>query len=217
MEEKSIDELAKILWNYNQLQQVVKKAGVIITLGSQDILVAKKGSELFLNKYAPVILFSGGYGRLSDTSLRKPEAELFADIAMKMGISPKDILIESKSTNSEENLHFSMKTLNERRIVIDSVILVHKPYMERRQFATWKKLFPDIEVVITSPQFPYDEYIKQSGITKEETINIIVGETQRIKLYPNKGFMIYQEIPDDVWEAYEQLVERGFVTQLINE
>jgi hypothetical protein len=38
----------------------------------------------------------------------------------------------------------------------------------------------------------------------------MVGDLQRIKIYPEKGFQIAQEIPDDVWQAYEQLVAMGF-------
>ena len=38
----------------------------------------------------------------------------------------------------------------------------------------------------------------------------MVGDLQRIRLYPDKGFQIHQEIPDDVWKAYEELVEAGF-------
>jgi len=38
---------------------------------------------------------------------------------------------------------------------------------------------------------------------------------QRIKEYPKKGFQIEQEIPDDVWVAYEFLVEAGYTNRLI--
>jgi len=43
----------------------------------------------------------------------------------------------------------------------------------------------------------------------------MIGDLQRIKLYPEKGFQIYQEIPGDVWQAYEQLVKLGFDKHLI--
>jgi uncharacterized SAM-binding protein YcdF (DUF218 family) len=144
MENKSTDELAKILWNYNNLKQPIKKADVIIALGSHDILVAKRGAELYLQKYAPLILFSGGFGRLTAANWTEPEAEVFAKIALKMGVPRKDILIENKSTNTGENLRFSMNLLKEKGLTPKSVILVHKPYMVRRQYATWMKLFPDI-------------------------------------------------------------------------
>ena len=43
----------------------------------------------------------------------------------------------------------------------------------------------------------------------------MVGDLQRIKVYPGKGFQIHQEIPEDVWDAYEQLVRLGFDQHLI--
>jgi len=46
-------------------------------------------------------------------------------------------------------------------------------------------------------------------------IGIMVGDLQRIRLYPAKGFQIHQDIPDDVWRAYEALVEAGYDTHLV--
>lgn len=217
MEDKSTDELAKILWNFNKLHQDIGNADVIISLGSHDTRVAERGAELYLQKYAPLIVFSGGFGRLTADTWTEPEAEIFAAIAMKMGVPEEDILIENKSTNTEENLRFSMDLLKEKGVLPKSVILVHKPYMERRQYATWKKLFPDIEAYITSPQISFEDYVSEAGIPKDDLIHILVGDTQRIKLYPERGFMIPQEIPTDVWNAYEELVKRGYTEQLVKE
>ena len=38
----------------------------------------------------------------------------------------------------------------------------------------------------------------------------MVGDLQRIKLYPALGYQIAQEIPDDVWSAFEELVRAGY-------
>jgi hypothetical protein len=46
-------------------------------------------------------------------------------------------------------------------------------------------------------------------IPLEKVIDIMVGDLQRIKLYAEKGFQVYQEIPTEVWKAYERLVELG--------
>lgn len=43
----------------------------------------------------------------------------------------------------------------------------------------------------------------------------MVGDLQRIKEYPAVGFQIPQDIPSDVWEAYEQLVALGYDEYLI--
>ena len=46
-------------------------------------------------------------------------------------------------------------------------------------------------------------------------IGIMVGDLQRIKLYPARGFQIAQEIPDEVWQAFEGLVHAGYDKYLI--
>ncbi|RPH35134.1 MAG: YdcF family protein, partial [Planctomycetota bacterium] len=41
-------------------------------------------------------------------------------------------------------------------------------------------------------------------------ISIMVGDLQRIRLYPGKGFQVPQEIPPEVWDAYRELVALGY-------
>ena len=43
----------------------------------------------------------------------------------------------------------------------------------------------------------------------------MVGDLQRIKVYAEKGFQVYQEIPSNVWNAYERLVKIGFDKELV--
>jgi hypothetical protein len=43
----------------------------------------------------------------------------------------------------------------------------------------------------------------------------MIGDLQRIIEYPNKGFHIYQEVPKEVFEAYEELIAKGFTKHLI--
>ena len=38
----------------------------------------------------------------------------------------------------------------------------------------------------------------------------MTGDLQRLKLYPSKGFLIEMPIPEQVWNAYEKLIEMGF-------
>ncbi|MDQ6845497.1 MAG: YdcF family protein, partial [Bacteroidota bacterium] len=95
-------------------------------------------------------------------------------------------------------------------------IVVQKPYMERRSYATFKKHWPQKHLLVTSPQIPFDEYAT-SDIPLEKVINIMTGDLQRIRLYPAKGFQIYQEIPAEVWRAYEKLIHAGFNKHLVKE
>jgi hypothetical protein len=59
----------------------------------------------------------------------------------------------------------------------------------------------------------FDEYLENyvnSELSTDDVVSIMVGDLQRIKVYADKGFQIPQEIPDDVWAAYEELISAGY-------
>lgn len=206
--------LARKLWDYHHMDHSLVPSDCILVLGSHDTRVATRGAELYLQGYAPVLVFSGGLGRLTKDMWTETEADLFARIAKDMGVPAEAILVENRSTNTGENILFSQQLLQAHGLNPDTFIVVQKPYMERRSYATFKKHWPSKELMVTSPQIAFEEY-PTDDIPLEKVISIMVGDLQRIKVYPEKGFQIYQEIPNDVWEAYEQLVGLGFDQHLI--
>jgi len=145
---------------------------------------------------------------------QQTEAELFAKIATEKGVPEKAILIENKSTNTGANISFVKAVLAGQNLNPESFILVQKPYMERRTLATFEKNWPEKNFVVTSPQITFENY-PTADIPLEKVIHIMVGDLQRIRIYPEKGFQTYQEIPAGVWLAYERLVSLGFTQQLI--
>ena len=181
----------------------------ILALGSHDLRVADRAAELYLEGWAPLLVFSGGLGNLTSDIWTVPEADQFAAIAMQKGVPQSAILIENKSTNTGENITFTQKLLSAKGLNPNQFIVVQKPYMERRSYATFKKHWPEKELLVTSPQLSFEEYPTED-ITMEKVINIMVGDLQRIKYYPAKGFQITQEIPDDIWQLYEKLIAKGF-------
>lgn len=214
MIDKKILQLAEKLWDYHHMNQPLKKSDCILVLGSHDLRVADRGAELYLQRLAPILIFSGGFGNLTKEIWKRSEADKFADIALKMGVSRDAILIENKSTNTGENILFTQRLLKEKKLDLESFIVVQKPYMERRSYATFRKQWPNKKLVVTSPQISFIEY-PNDAISFEKVINIMVGDLQRIKIYPEKGFQILQEIPMDVWQAYEQLISLGYDKHLI--
>jgi len=214
MDSNNVDLLAKIIWDYLHLNYKLKKVDCIFALGSIDVRIAQYSAKLFLEGYAPVIIFSGGLGRISKDIFKKSEAEMFADIAIQAGVPQEKIIVENKSSNTGENIAFTKQLLSDRGLNFKTFILVQKPYMERRTYAAFKKLWPEKRFIVTSPPISYEDY-PNINISKDEFINIMVGDIQRIKFYPEKGFQIYQEIPDNVWRAYEKLVELGYTDHLI--
>jgi len=211
--------LAEKIWHYHQMKHQLEKADAILVLCSHDKRVAETGAQLFLDGWAPVLIFAGGLGSVTREMWTEPEAELFAEIAIGMGVPRESILIENRSTNTGENILFTRELLAKKQIDPQRFILVQKPYMERRSFATFSKLWPEKECIVTSPQVSFDEYLEgyaNQEFSKDDVISIMVGDLQRIRLYAEKGFQIYQEIPPDVWSAYEELVSAGYTQRLVD-
>lgn len=211
---KDVKKTLEKVCDYLQMHQKVKKADCILVLGSYDERVAVRAAELFLQGMAPLLIFSGGLGNFARDNWHETEADHFAKIAKDMGVPEKDILIENRSLNTGENILFTKKLLEEKHLNPNSFIVIQKPYMERRSYATFKKVWPEKEIIVTSPQIPIEEY-PTVRVSMDRVINSLVGDLQRIKLYPEKGFSIYQEIPKDVWSAYEKLVALGYDKRLI--
>lgn len=210
--------LAEKIWDYHRMNHRLAKADAILVLCSHDKKVATRAAELFLQGYAPLLIFSGGLGTITKDFWSEPEADQFAEIACGMGVPPENILIENKSANTGENVLFTKRLLAEKQIDPQKFILVQKPYMERRSFATFKKLWPEKEAIVTSPAVSFAEYLDayvNTELSTGDVIGIMVGDLQRIRLYPEKGFQIYQEIPPDVWAAYEELVKLGYDQRLV--
>ena len=152
-------QLALKLWDYHQVNHQLKKTDCILVLGSHDTRVAERGAELFLQGFAPLLIFSGGLGNFTQGIWDEPEADKFAKIAMSLGVPENVILIENKSTNTGENIRFTQELLKERKLEPQSFIVVQKPYMERRSFATFKKNWSDKTLSVTSPQISLDDYL----------------------------------------------------------
>ena len=214
----AIRPLVEKLWDYHQLHHEVSAADAIVVLCSHDTRVAERGAELFLQGWAPLLIFSGGLGGITRRMWKEPEANLFAAIAVAMGVPEAGILIENESTNTGENVRFTRRLLGERAVSVRKLIVVQKPYMERRSYATFKKVWPEPELIVTSPRVSLDDYLRHysnDALSIDEVISIMVGDLQRIRVYPGKGFQIPQRIPDDVWEAYEALVAAGYGERLV--
>lgn len=213
--DRVILKAAKILWDYLKLNQPLQKSDCILAMGSHDLRVADYAASLVVEGWAPLLVCSGGLGRLTKEIWLESEAAKFAQIAGEAGIPKSQILIEDRSTNTSENILFSKSLLEQNKLKIKSAILVHKPYMERRAYATARLYWPELDIVATSPNIPFEVYPTKE-IPVENLIQIMAGDFQRILVYPAKGFQIPQEVSKEASEAYKILVDHGFTQYLVH-
>ncbi len=212
------DKLAKIIWEYHHVYHPLAPADVILCFTSFDLSVAEYAAQLYLRGFVPFILISGKNASdgLQKTNWGMTEAEKFAEVMMENGVPGDKIVLEKEAQNSGENVRFSYELLKRMGKIPRKIILTQKPTMERRAFATFKKHWPqkEYELMVTSPPFSYEQYVGPT-VDRVSIINIMVGDLQRIKIYPDMGFQIPQEIPPAVWDAHEKLVAAGFDRHLV--
>lgn len=204
---KRLYQQIETLWDYLQLHQQPDVADLILVLGSNDVRVAEHAAKLYHQGLAPYVLFSGGFGRFTQGVFNNSEAETFAAIAKDAGVPEHAILLETQSTNSGENLHFSHQLLVQQARPAKRILLVQKPYMERRAYATFMQQWPESveSVQVTSPAGSFFDYLT-SELTSDFVLNAMLADFERIRDYPTLGFQITQPIPEPVMQAYQALL-----------
>ena len=210
-------EPLQVIWDYLCLKQQPRKADCIVGFGNFNTDIARRAAQLYLDGFAPKVLFTGGLGRNTEGLLPEPEAVRFAKVAMECGVPEADILIEDRSTNTKENIEFMRQLLAEAGLPQEHILGVHQPFMERRIWAAMKVYWPELNFSVTSPQVTIPEYLvraREQGISENASISVIVGDFQRMDLYAKKGYQIPQEIPEQAWEAFRKLVAMGYDKQL---
>jgi len=216
--DKRIRDLASIIWNYHKLNHLLEKADAILVLCSHDERVVERAVELYGEDWAPLVIFSGGLGAITRKLWTEPEAERFARLAIAAGVPKDKVIIENRSSNTGENILYTKQLVADMGLELQKFIVVQKPYMERRSFATFRKWWPEKQVIVTSPQTGFDDYLANyanSALSPNEVVSIMVGDLQRIRVYPARGYQIEQDVPSEVIAAYDELVAEGFTKYLI--
>ena len=207
----------QVLWDYLGMHQTPEEADCIVGFGNFNTNIARRAAQLYLQGYAPRILFTGGLGRNTKRLMQEPEAVIFARTAMECGVPEEAILLEDRSTNTAENILFTRAMLEEQGIPYGRILGVHQPFMERRICAAMGVYWPEQSFRVTSPQVSVERYLEDAlaqGMTENAAVSVIVGDFQRMDLYAKKGYQLPQHIPEEAWQAFHTLVDMGFDTQL---
>ncbi|MGW7534425.1 YdcF family protein [Amycolatopsis sp. NPDC054798] len=203
------------LWDYHHLHHQLRPADVGIGLGSHDLGVAAYAAELYQQGCFPRIVFTGANAPTTVDRFPRGEAVHYREHALELGVPDNAILVEPKARNTGDNITFSRQLLEARGIEIESVVLISRPYQQRRAYATCKKLWPEADVLCASQPLPLDEYIRGIGDVNR-VINMLVGDTQRISVYARRGFAIPQEMPSQVERALANLISHGYTARLLH-
>ncbi|MGF1696146.1 YdcF family protein [Vibrio lamellibrachiae] len=192
-----------------QMGHTVAKSDIIFVLCSNDLRVASYAAQLYLKGFAPRIVFSGGVGRFTEGVFDKTEAETFAAIAKDCGVPLDAIYMETMASNTGENVTLGYELIRQHELEHQKVLLVQKPFMERRSYATFMKQWPVTceQLIVTSSADRFFDYINEN-MTLDMALTALLEDYERIKTYPNLGFQIEQPIPDEVEASYQYLIKQ---------
>jgi uncharacterized SAM-binding protein YcdF (DUF218 family) len=202
------------LWAYHDMGHQPRRCDVGIGLGSHDLGVATHTAELYRQGMFPRIVFTGANAPTTIERFPRGEAVHYREHAITLGVPAEAITIETEATNTSQNLTNSREVLADAGLQPTSIMLISRPYQQRRAYATCRKVWPEVDVVCSSRPMPLDEYIASIGDV-DRVINMLVGDTQRITEYARRGFAVEQDMPDDVDAAYQRLVAAGYTSRLI--
>jgi uncharacterized SAM-binding protein YcdF (DUF218 family) len=214
-----IKNAAEILWDYNQLhQELPREVDAIVGLGCCSLAVAQRAVDLYNSGLSGRILFSGGTGIYSQ-NLPQPEAELFANYAESRGVPRTALITETRSRNTGENMRFSHDIL--AQLGAKSLLFVTVPFHERRTSATFEAQYPDSEVVaaVTSQRMgnsalSFSQFADRYHIEHETLATRVADATERIRVYPERGWMTPQPMGHEVIEALERVHAAGLGSAL---
>lgn len=169
--------------------ELLKKADVIVLLTGDGLFRVERVIQLYRQRWAPVIVISGGVTDRSYGSL--PAGELGKKL-IKAGIPKSKIILDTESQNTREqaiNMIKLAKRKNWKRI-----ILVASNYHQYRAYATFLKAMLDAKQLIHIINAPAN----LSWFRKEpwgRRIDLLESEFEKIDRYTKDGHVAsYDEL-----------------------
>lgn len=185
------------------------RADVILAAGSHDLRVPRHAAALFLAGAAPRLVCSGGLGKVTDGLWRAPEGDVFAAECRALGVPTERIIVERQARNTGENFTRSRVLLEGLGIRPETGIIVCKPYMAKRAWATAACQWGEVRWSVSVPDIPFEEY-PNADCPLEQEIALMVGDLQRLRRYAERGFQLPVPVPEAIWQAGQRLAADGY-------
>lgn len=146
----------------------------------------EKAAELYKNGFVPKIIVSGGVNPTNGVI----EGDLMAIELEKLGVAKKDILIENRSSNTLENVLFSIAVIDKELGLqnIHIITAVVKNYHARRALMTLRKHTPqNIQLKSAAYAAAHYPFTRENWYNTENGNKKVMEEIEKIKIYLAKG------------------------------
>lgn len=175
---------AQVLWDYQQMHHEPRPCSVAIGLGGHDFGVADTTVDLYKRGMMALIVFTGATNPTRQERIPRGDAVHCRERALELGVPSSAVLVEPHARNAGQDISFSKAVLQDVGARVSSVLLVSKPYEERRAYATARKLWPGVDLVSASTAMTIDDYVAAIG-SPQLVVDMLVGALQRLWCTPN--------------------------------
>lgn len=198
--------LEEFLREETPAEQLPQRAICLFVMGSPFIELPQHAARLFTVFHVGACILVTGKGDTRFENGCSSEAEYCEKVLLSERISPEEILVECKSTNTLENVVLGMEVLIRNRVFElrkppHTIVVVAIPPMLRRALATFRRHFPDITIMGSAPRMKYEKYATPTNLIR------IADEVRRLDEYGRKGDILPILIPSQVFIAAEAVKE----------
>lgn len=142
----SDEEIQEIV--YSEIEDTLKETEYAIVFGNSMLINERVNTAVEAYKKGRIkkLIFTGGINGVSNQNNDQiPEAIKMKDLAIKLGVSEEDILVEPNSNNSFENVDNVFEILPNN---ISCISIITSEFHLKRCMAIIKKKFPNIETIL---------------------------------------------------------------------
>ena len=157
-------------------------AELIFVFGGRNEARALRAAELYRQGLAPRVLIAGGYNR----ELGQVEAQFLGRLAVEQGVRQEDLLLETRSANTEENVAMGRELLEKLGLVPrEAVLLVSAPFHMRRARLTFERYFPGVKALCCPDGRP--EVRRDNWWQTEEARRLVFRELEKVRTLQQRG------------------------------
>lgn len=185
----------------------------IVGFGTFDLSLPRLCGDLHLRGWAPLIIFTGGIGAgTADLGQREADAWRAELRRSHPEIAADRVILESRSTNTAENIRFTDELLvrvhpgREFGAGVREVIGVASPSRLKRVALTWKKLQSTVPLVRQRPAAA--TYATEKALYAAKGFDYdahLGGELDRIVDYAERGWIAAEPLPAEIFDARARL------------
>lgn len=143
-----IEEYTKFIF----LEDKLEKADIIFLPGSEEGELAIRAAKLWKDGYAPIILPSGKYAKLTGKFTAHPqfqtEWEYFHHILREEGVVEEAIWKEDSASYTYENAQKSRALTDAEGLEVKTAILCCQAYHARRASLYYQVCFPEAKILV---------------------------------------------------------------------